>query len=52
MSLPPLNANLDLIIAGGMSAGSAMTMFTHSVNSDIIKGAICVIGAPVGSLWP
>ena len=52
MSFPALNADLNLIIAGGMSGGSVMTQLLHCTMSDIIKGSVNAVGVPMATQWP
>ena len=52
MSFPALNADLNLIVAGGMSGGSVMTNLIHCTMSDIIKGSVNAVGIPMASQWP
>lgn len=38
MSLPPLNANLDLMTLAGFSSGAVFSHVLHVTMSDIFKG--------------
>ena len=46
--LPSLSVNPDLIIVGGTSSGSGMSMIMHVAYSDTFKGSVLLYGVAYG----